>query len=170
MKFSILNKVNVFNVVKKHLKTLKNTNTGKSDFDDYLTFLIIPLVIAGILLWRNSLIEPNLVSIIITALSIFVGLFFNVIILIFDMTRRDKVKEIKIEILRQLQANISYVILLSLITIIVILFTYFENTIVSIIANGISYFLLIHLIMTILMVIKRTFRLLEEEIKDSNKR
>ena len=67
--------------------TLKNDNTGKPDFSDYLIFALIPIILASLLVYNNVQIQGEITSIIVTTLAIFVGLMLNVIVIIFDISK-----------------------------------------------------------------------------------
>ena len=80
----IFNKINVSKIVKNHLATLVNDNSRKPDFGDWLTFLIIPIIFASLLVWFGILLSDRANNIVITTLSILVGLLFNVIVKCFN--------------------------------------------------------------------------------------
>lgn len=162
----MLDKINISKIVENHFNTLRNANTKKAEFDDYISFLIIPLIATGLLIWRKTFLDTNSINIIITTLSILVGLFFNVIVLIFDIIKRDKNNNIKNVVLKELQANIAYIILISIISILICLVTYIDNCFVKYISNSVVFFLLTNLIMTVLMVLKRMFHLFDKEFED----
>jgi energy-coupling factor transporter transmembrane protein EcfT len=165
-RFKLLRKVNITDIVVHHFKTLVNDSTKRPDFDDYLIFIIIPVIVAGGLTYFKLFISENSVSIIITSLSIIVGLLFNVIVIIFDIIKRDNSKKIKNKILEQLLSNISYTILISIALIIFTLFTYFDSCLIKKIANLLVYFTLTHYLMTVLMILKRMYTIFMNELKD----
>ncbi len=159
-------KINILQIVRNHFATLQNANTKKADFDDYLTFLIVPITVSAILIYFKILLKTDAINIIISTLSILVGLLFNVVVLIFDIIKRDKSNNVKNTVLRQILSNIAFTILLSIVSIILTLFTYFDNCIVKTVFNAIVYFLLTNFVMTVLMILKRMFHLFHTEIED----
>lgn len=165
----MLDKINISKIVENHFNTLRNANTKKAELDDYITFLFIPIIATGLLIWKKTFLDTNSINIIITTLSILVGLFFNVIVLIFDIIKRDKNNNIKNVVLKELQANIAYIILISIISILICLVTYIDNCIIKYISNSVVFFLLTNLIMTVLMVLKRMFHLFDKEFEDETK-
>lgn len=165
----VLNKINIYQIIKSHFTTLQNDNTNKAEFDDYLTFLLLPIIIATGLLCFDIQLKESAVNIVITTLSILVGLLFNVIVLIFDIIKRDASQKLKNTILKQLLANISFTILLSIITILFTLATYFEIETIKEIATWIVYFLLTIFLFTVLMVLKRMYLLFRNEIDEIEK-
>lgn len=160
------NKINISQILKSHFATLQNDNTKKVEFDDYLTFLIVPVIIASGLLYFDVQLDASALNIVITTLSILVGLLFNVIVLIFDIIKRDATHKLKNMILKQLLANISFTILLSILTILFTLATYFSIEIIKEIATWIVYFLLTIFLFTVLMVLKRMYLLFNNEIDE----
>ncbi|WP_306044144.1 hypothetical protein, partial [Allomuricauda sp. MMSF_3543] len=79
-----LEKINIKQIIKNHLATLVNDNSKKPEFSDWLTFLIIPAVVAGVLVYLKIELSERAINIVITTLSILVGLLFNVIVILFD--------------------------------------------------------------------------------------
>lgn len=159
-------KINIKNIVTSHWETLVNDNTKKQSFDDYLTFIIVPIIISGFLVAFRCFLKDTAINILITTLSIIIGLLFNVIVIIFDIVKRNNRQKIKNKILEQLLANISYTIVISIFTIIVTLFTYIDNEIVRLVTNFIIYSVLVHFLFTVLMILKRMYIIFSDEIKD----
>lgn len=166
----MLKKVNITSILSSHFDTLKNDNTKKADFDDYFTFLFLPVLVAGLLIYFKLFLTDNAINILITTLSIIVGLLFNVIVIIFDIVKRDNSKNIKNRVLEQLLSNISYTILISIIAIICTLITYFDYCWIKMGANFIVYFILTHYLMTVLMILKRMYLLFMNELKELEKK
>lgn len=162
-------KINISQIVKNHFATLQNANTKKADWDDYFTFLIIPILLSAILIYFKIYLETDAINIIISSLSILVGLLFNVVVLIFDIIKRDKSNDIKNTVLRQILSNIAFTILLSIVSILMTLFTFTDDGTIKAIFNAIVYFLLTNFIMTVLMILKRMFHLFHSEIEEEIK-
>lgn len=165
----MLSKINIQKIINHHLNSLKNDNTGKAEFGDYLVFLILPILIASALIYFQVLLGTEATSIIITTLAILVGLLFNAIIIIFDIVKRDASKRIKNKILKELLANISFVILLSIFAILFTLITFIKHDYLTLIATWILYFLLSVFLFTVLMIMKRMYILFKNEIDELEK-
>lgn len=166
---NFLNKINIIQILKNHLSTLKNDNTKKAGFDDWFTFLILPSLITGLLIYFKKELKDDAINIIITTLSILVGLLFNVIVLIFDIIKRDATQKIKNTILKELLSNISFTILISILAIILTLFTFIEDQVARLLFTGGVYFLLSVFIFTVLMILKRMHKLFKNEIEELEK-
>ncbi len=161
-----LSKVRVGSIILNHFKTLANHNTKKFEWDDIFTFFVTPAIASALLVCLDIELSDNATNIIITTLSILVGLLFNVIVIIFDIIKRDATKELKNEVLNQLLTNISYAILLSIFIIAITLFTYIEIKIVEQIASAIVYFLIGNFFLTVLMILKRMYLLFTNELNE----
>ncbi len=157
-------KIDVSEILKDHFKTLKNDNTGKPGRSDYFLFLILPLAVSMVLIYFELLIKENLIESLIAALAIFVGLLFNVIVIIIDTIRKSVQNDVKSRLLKEVLTNISFTIFLSLVTIIVVLCTLFTNIYLQFTANAVTYFLLVEFLITMLMVLKRMYALFKHEM------
>jgi hypothetical protein len=118
-------------------------------------------------------------------MSIFIGLLLNVVVLIFNIVRTPEREPspIKRRVLMELLANILYSILILLVAIIGLILTHtsVENyspvespfqfyglALVLFISNGICYYLMIQFLMILLMIVKRMYRLFEDEFRILN--
>lgn len=162
----ILEKINIKQIIKNHLATLVNDNSKKSEFSDWLTFLIIPLIVAGILCYLKIELSERAINIVITTLSILVGLLFNVIVILFDILKRDNSERIKNRLLKQLLTNISYSIFISLLIIFLTVMTFFQIEIWISICTFLVYFFLSHFALTVLMILKRVYALFLNEMDE----
>jgi len=165
----MLNKINICKIITNHFATLHNESTGKFGFDDFFTFLLLPILISVALSIFNISLTDSAITIIITTLSILVGLLFNVIVIIFDIIKRDGTKRLKNRILNELLTNISFSIILSIVIIIFTLVTYFTNKYVEIVSTGFVYFFLCVYFFTVLMIIKRMYALFINELDEIEK-
>jgi len=162
----LLNKINIWTIILNHIRTLKNSNSNKVAFDDVLTFFIIPIIGSSSLIYFKIFLTESATNIIITTLSILVGLLFNVVVIVFDIIKRDNSKKLKNEILNQLLTNISYSIIISITIIIFTLFTYISVYLVKIIVTWFVYFLIGNYFLTVLMVLKRMYKLFVNELEE----
>ncbi|ADQ17091.1 hypothetical protein Lbys_1373 [Leadbetterella byssophila DSM 17132] len=166
---TFLNKIDISKILTTHFSTIKNTNTGKPDKDDVLTFIVMPLLISISLIYYEIELNPEATNIIITSLSIFVGLMFNIIVLIFDIVKRDASRKVKNTVLKELLANISFAIILSVFSIIITLFTYISKPCVKVFFTWLVYFLLCHFCITLLMILKRMYNIFDKELEEIEK-
>jgi hypothetical protein len=161
----LVDKINITQIVKNHIATLVNYNTKKAGIGDYFTFFLIPAIIAGTLFYFDVHLTFDAINIIIISLSIFIGLLFNVILLIFDIVHRDSTTlKLKKAISKELLANIAFTVFLSIVSILSTLITYVKYTIVKHIFEVIVYFVLSLFLVTILMILKRMYLLFKHEV------
>ena len=155
----MLFKINVLPIIRGHLSTLTDA-AGRPLSSDYVFFFGYPI---GCGLWLfifAGTIDKDILAIMASGLSIFGGLLFNVLLLVCDVLAREqqhKIDPIKIELIRQLNWNVSYAILLALTTLIFLflqLFTY-PAVLINGILSAAAYSCLIQFILTLLMILKR---------------
>ncbi len=181
------NKINITNIVKGHLSTLNNANTGKVSAIDIFTFYLLPIFLSIVFYIFSLDLTKELVNIIVTAGSIFTGLLLNLLILVYDQkgklpdvdTKNSKWKEIQLRhrILKETYFNIAYATLVSLLLVLFsVLQIVFKDTLINIqslnikdfdlsvaLTSPIIIFLGVHLVLTLLMILKRIFTLLTTE-------
>ena len=163
-----MKKINVFGIVRKHFATLKNSNTRKASFDDWFTFLVFPIGVAAFISYFKPVISESVLDLLIASLSIFVGLLINVVVLIFSIIQKEQDSRIKSDVLGETITNICYTILISLITIVFAFIMFSENLHTKEIFTCLIYFLTIHFLVTLLMIIKRMYLLFIGEIDNYN--
>jgi hypothetical protein len=163
----IIGRLGISVIFKRHFQTFYNyglyewTGKKKVPIPDVLTFLVLPFVISILLVWFDNAIMKSISSLIVTCLSIFIGLLFNLLILIFDLSKRetDKIKNIEqqkddtedkqltlkaertaLELIKELFVNIAYAIALSILCVIIILLGKFRPTLMLVILKKTNWF------------------------------
>jgi len=172
----MFNKVNVLDIVKNHLGTLIDDSTGNPRPLDFVLFFIFPLSIATALTFYFKVkIDGNLAGLLATVLSIVTGLLFNLLVLIFDISGRNKEvfkkKERVSNFLEQIYINISFSILIAILAVILVIlrsFNIWPAIGADILSFGV-YFLVSLFLLTLLMVLKRIDTLLLEDFKEYKK-
>jgi len=169
------NKISIFEIFKGNYKTLYDVNTSKYSYIDIATFYILPLCVALLCGYFKYEFSDKLTGHIINASALLSGLLLNLLILIFGL--KDKLPSIKLgddaykkniikkRIMKELYFNVSsasltsFFILSFSISNTLLVGSTFENINVVII-NPIIAFLGVHLLVSFLMITKRTYRLL----------
>jgi hypothetical protein len=155
-------KINVLRIVVAHYQSLRQ-GTNK-DGSDIFVFIFMPLAIASVLVWLKAYMSDSLLSTIVSALSIFVGLLLNVVVLLFDIVRNTTKQTLKHKIVTETLSNVSFTILLSLFTIPFALSTQIDRwPFLKPWTSLVTYFLLCVFIATLLMIIKRVYALFQNE-------
>jgi hypothetical protein len=170
IKEKIIVKVNVLKIILAHGNTLVDARTKRPGWDDWVTFVIVPTAFALMANRCGLSLGTNALTIIITALSIFVGLLFNMVVLVFDILKRDSTNKLKNNLLKQLLANISFTILLSIVIIALSLISRVKEPTIKMLADFIIYFSLSFFFVTLVMILKRMYGLYDNEMKEIERR
>ena len=170
-------KISVFHIIQDHLSTLRVYRGGNakkisvSGWDIFL-FYVVPLFAAIVIyFWGNLSLDDEVISTLITSLSIFAALLFNLLILIYDIiTKREHSKRMT-EFLREIYANVSYSVLISVLSVVAVLcgLLHFSAKWAVIGINLVGFYLVTHFILTLFMILKRTHALLAAEMRERNR-
>lgn len=168
----MLDKVNVVQVVRDHVATLKRESDKKGSVADVLLFFGVPLLVAVVMtVWFRIRLSRELVGILVTSFSIFAALLFNLLLLIYDVARKRRsiTNGLRARFLKEIYANIAYSILIALCASVVltIYFVLDREGLAELIVSGVVYFLSGNFLLTMLMVLKRVNVLLDSEFRDS---
>lgn len=183
-------KINIIGIIIDHVKTLHDYNhreqkdgvkTEKIARDDFLTFFLLPFFAAVLLATLGPSLNKDTYTVSVSIFAIFSALLLNVQIALFSIYHRSwsqlednnlqSMKNDRIDtrgfLIRQLNTNISYSIVVSCSAVMVFFFLYVFNF-SSIISTCICYFLFIHFFLTLLMIIKRAHALFDTEYTEKN--
>lgn len=175
-------KISLGRVVREHLGTLTDyrqsaqdqeqivgQTSGATSQSDLALFYLAPSCLGVVAALSGCVVTDSLASATITAFSIFAGLLFNVLGLVFELQRRNLSEPHRHHFsdanrragLREIQANVSYCILVAVLCILLALLSYLitaawaQNLIAAMLTVLVSNFIL-----TLLMVLKRMHALL----------
>lgn len=151
-------KINILPIVKDHLKTLSASK------DWY--FLMVPLILSITAMYFGHKLDKPMVDIINTSMSIFVGLFFNAILILFDIIKKEN-DPLKQKVFRQTLINICFLILTAIIAILFGYLSLNDRPVLILVSNFVVYFLLGLFFLTVLMVLKRVYLLLITEFDEN---
>lgn len=173
-------RLNICGVLTGHIRTLSDLRTGKVQFSDILAFYGLPLLLAIVvyrgfddeLLMRQS---TNL----LTAVSIIGGflfaLFAYIVGVIDKLIQNGSANVIRNRFAKEIHVNIAYSILISLVSICQLLSMGFIKTSVTgwevygkAAALIMVYFVLIHFLFTLVMVVSRVFVVVSSEVDQMN--
>lgn len=158
-------KINVGPVFVEHFKTLRDNRTGKISLLDVTAFFAIPVLLGG-LGYRDALTIPSdVVTLLVTAFSVFTGLLFSLLVLTHGARinpRATRVPKTAARVVKEAIVNIEYAIIVALLVIGVLLFVaiYFPSSRGSSaalprLATAIVLPLVWNFAMTLLMIVKR---------------
>lgn len=177
-----MNKINPFRIISDHFRTLKEHGSTSMGIGDAFIFFLVPIILAGIGLWRQINFKAETVNVIVTAFSVFAALLFNLLMLIYGLVqRKDDSSESRLRaaFLKEIYSNISFTVFVSLLIIVVAIvamtFSTPERlptgtgpTAVGLLYTVILVFLMSHFLLTLLMVLKRVHILLSKEFSGSS--
>ena len=119
--YDAIEKIDVHRIVKDHFSTLRKTGSDEPDPWDVALFFAVPSGFTLLLMLLFGLrVGSGLSNALFTALSIFAGLLFNLLVLVYDIVNREDAEEtgvrerLRATVLREVFANVSYAILVSL--------------------------------------------------------
>lgn len=170
----MFDKINVWRIIKDHLDTL-NCKTGRLYKRDSFVFFFIPVILSAFLSIYQFKPSESLLNALITAFSIFTGLLFNLLVIIYSIISREgagKFKKNKIRFVTEIYSNISFGVLLSFFNVILLFLTLLflgvlsKNNILSFIFSFIIYYTVTLFLLTLLMTLKRVHILLATEIRE----
>lgn len=179
----MIQRVNIYRIVKDHLKTLRSLNQSYNfiNIGDFLLFFIFPSVISLTLTLLNYNFINQLDNL-IASISILGGFLFNLLAIIYSQIENIKIdvkklvdneenkieKKIKNKFINEIHSNISFAIVLSIFLILSLLSTTIEipefkyKTIIEHIFIFINYFLMQLFTLTLLMIINRIYILFKK--------
>jgi hypothetical protein len=179
---TMFTKISVASIVKDHINTLKSNQTNRIYYPDIFLFFFLPAILSGLMVYFGISLNDSLVNALITSFSIFSALLFNLLLLVYDIAGKDNNKisatdplEVKKnvqrrELLRQIYVNVSFSILISIVSVVVLLVYFLRSSncvlwMVNLcslqwLLATISYYLSIQFLLTIFMVLKRIYKLL----------
>lgn len=151
---------------------------------NFFIFIVLPIIVAVLSFFIKGT-NDGLDSILSTSLSVFIGLFINLLLLVVSITKgfsRHK-KELRIDVIEEMFYNITFVITIALIALILILFKNvilfpedwtlclfsIEFSLNLIFKNFFSFSfvcLFVEVILTIILILKRIFKLFEFDIDE----
>ncbi len=164
----MLNKINISKIILDHLKTMCDPKTGKPFWGDIFLFFIIPAIFGIILLLFHYSIGVEIINLLVTSLSVFAALLFNLLLLIYDIVRKNDITDknrLKNAFLKEIFTNISFCIFIAIVTIILLLLAYLKINFQWLLNS--VYFLICYLLtlflLTLFMILKRVHILLSKE-------
>jgi len=161
----MLVKIDIRQIIRDHMLTLYDYGTKKKSWADLALFFGVPVAAAAVFVSLGLLLGSASAGTLITALSIFAGLLFNLLILAHGMLRNaeGKYRDEKV-LIQEIYSNISYAILVSLLSITVLLGTIFPGPRwAAQLGSAVAYFLIVNFLLTLFMVLRRVHVLLANE-------
>jgi len=173
-------KISVLRIITDHLSTLRNSVSNKISATDIIIFFLLPVIVGITGFFSSIKVSKDFCNISVTFFGIFVALLLNFQVAAFGIYNRKwgikgdeklsltQTKEIEVRrlLLREINSNISYLILISIGSILLFIFLYTTDT-TGRIAAAISWGIYIHFILTLLMVVKRSHIIFRREYDET---
>lgn len=167
----MLDKVNVTRIVIDHFSTLRDHSTQRYRPADFLLFFGAPGVVTGALVYFYGNLQPNLISIVATSLTIFAALLFNLLLIVYDAMGKSADTNsvgsvLRHSFLREVSSNISFAILVAILSIVGVFSLVLVTCchLAKCVLSGVIYFLVTLFLLTLLMLLKRVHILMHREV------
>jgi hypothetical protein len=160
-----------------HLNTLRDDNSHKISIGDMMVFYAAPMAIGvAVFYWKPFSLSKDISNASITFFGIFIALLLNIQVAAFNIFQRkweepedSRIREIERQrldirrrLLGEINSNISYLIIVSCVALILFVVFLAANTTADT-AVGASSSLYSHFMLTLLMVVKRSYALFQGE-------
>ena len=173
-------KINVTSIIVDHFQTLRDAQRNKLSAADIFLFYFIPIIAGALGLFAEFTIRADAYNASITFFGIFIALLLNIQVGMFAIFQRKweissdiRVAAIQQEVLverktllTELNANISYLILVSCVSLVASFLFYLEKWEWGF-APSLTLALYLHFLLTLLMVVKRAHALFHKEYRDT---
>lgn len=173
-------KLDVQSIVRDHWRTLTKGQSATASLTDFLTFLGLPLIAAIVAGQHGLELKIDAYNVSVTFFGIFIALLLNIQVAIFAIFQRkwtvsddpieakiqQGVVDVRRQLLGELNANISYLVLVCCTALFVSLCAYVAEWKQGFVPAAIA-FLYGHFLLTLLMVVKRSHAVFQQEYKRS---
>lgn len=160
-------KIDIRLIVADHFRTLRDEATSKLSWLDISVMCGLPLLSGVLAYCWGFTIPDHYVGTLISVFAIFVGLLFNVQVLIYSFSDKDIAGDVETrnELLKQSFANISYSILISLAIVAILSSLLFSKGHVEAVLEAIIVAMTLNFFLSLLMVLKRMHVLLRSKFQ-----
>jgi hypothetical protein len=178
-------KIDIRDIVRLNYKTLYDDRNGRPRVRDYLLFLGVPLSVATLPFWTSASLSST--RGLLAAVSVTGGLLFALMIMVLQMAADTAARAEsqgveagllrRVKVLRELSANVSYTVLVAIFSTVVLATGEFLLPSGTAPIPGrqivepqpewftaLVVFILSHFLITLLMVLKRTFSVTRSEL------
>lgn len=162
------NKINLKQIFIDHFKTLKDESTGGISKPDLFFFFVIPVIPAYFLIHYKYSISIDKLNVIISTNSIFIGLLFNLLALLYSLYQSpENQTKFKKELTKEMLANISFEIIILIFSIIFAIFSIVDNLFLNDLFSLITYYLSTTCFFTLFMILKRMYSFISHDIDNT---
>lgn len=163
---SLIQKINVWDIVAGHWRTLEDDRTH-SRIGDVFLFYISPLLFIAFLVYRNILLSVAAMNVLTNGLAIMAGLLFNLLVVLQGLSASNRPRNERVRAFtREVYNNIAYSIVVALIALVPLVVAANVETPLRLsfrIACFLAVYLTVHFALTLVMVLKRMYVMLQTE-------
>jgi hypothetical protein len=171
-------KIDVGRIVIAHLKTLRDAGRSRINLFDLLLFYGFPIVLGVLCVWLKWKLSADVLNSLLTAYSIFAGLLLNLLLLVYTFSTQtvhpSALAKARTALVQELHDNIAYSILISIILVVMCMAgtAYLKMFDPPLFTNrwvtaAIAFFTF-NFVLTLLMILKRIYVLLNAELGKKN--
>ena len=167
-------KINVLPIVKAHLVTLRSHATERASFSDIGLFFCFPIAVGFFAVFRHFRLHAVALNGLVSSFSLFATILLNLIVLLFSFIQSteknsaDPYLSQRRLLLREVSANICYTVIMSVaivaISLIALGFMEKESDATGVMPTFLLVAGFASFILNILMIVKRMYRLTENEL------
>jgi hypothetical protein len=162
----LIQKVNVWEIVRGHWKTLED-DRDQGRFGDVFVFYLLPLILVIAFAYRGIFLSIGAMGVLTNALAIMAGLLFNLLVVLQGLSASTRVRNDRVrDFTRNVYDNIAYAIVVSIVALIPLaLAANVESPtrLVFRVSCWIAMWLVLHFGLTLVMVLKRMYKMLQTE-------
>jgi hypothetical protein len=170
----VLNKIDIRGILRAHLSTLRDSRFGERlSPADLAIFFIVPCVFGGILLFSRFAFRVDAVNGFLWVFSILTGLLLNLLVLVITLASAKPPQNVshakRLRLIKEIFANICFAVVVAVMVMCVALaaLSYMRSNpgattgkIATFLLSGLTF----NFVLTLLMVLKRMYILLEREL------
>lgn len=162
-------KFSIWRIVVDHVDTLRNVRSGRYRPLDFISLFLLPVLFSGVITYYDYTLSKEIINALLSSLSVFAALLFNLLLLVYSIVQKNDaagLEQIRAKFLRAIYANISFSILLTVLTIALLLITFIGIDVPGFkqILTFIVYSLTVAFLLTLLMILRRVHSLLFGEM------
>ena len=170
----MINKIDITPVAVGHLSTLSDFSGTRRRWSDYITFFGVPIAVGIVLDAIGFGFRTDAVNGFLYAFAIFSGLLLNVLVLVFTLASANPPLNVDVrmrkEILRQVFVNICFAVLVSMgvVCAAIVALSYMRSNSGAMTGKVCTFLLAsltLNFVLTLLMIIKRMYVLLDKELE-----
>ena len=113
-------KINVLPILAEHVQSLRDHATNRTSILDLFVFFAVPIGVAGLVTWRNFNLRATAVNGLVSSFSLFATILLSLLVMLFSFIQAtekhagDPLLLHRRRLLRELNANIAFAVLLSI--------------------------------------------------------